>query len=299
MEDAQLFHELKGVAGIVQDGNVQVFSNEVSDECFDLFEIGSLTKTFTAALVQQEIDNSEISLNDRIDCFFNLPKIRIYPTIGELLTHHAGYKKDYFEIIPIVRCILGLDKSIVFPRWTIMKRIFLTGPGKKQYCYSNFGYAVLGLVLENIHSQSYPVILNEYLAKNGLLNTGINISDAPGFWRWSKRDAFTAAGGITSCLNDMLRYVKILMEDKSPNSELLLLKKTLDVSEENCVGLGMSWKIRSDSTAFHTGCTGRFNSYVSINTTTRTGIIVLLNSPYDKVFSAKDIGNSIETMNNR
>lgn len=59
--------------------------------------IGSLTKTFTAAMISKAVQEEKIDINATIDQYLTLPEGNDYPTIEELLTHTSGYKAYYFE----------------------------------------------------------------------------------------------------------------------------------------------------------------------------------------------------------
>ena len=56
-----------------------------------LFDIGSISKTFTAQVILKLVSEKKLSLSDSVDAFLPLPK-GDYPTIEMLLTHTAGYK---------------------------------------------------------------------------------------------------------------------------------------------------------------------------------------------------------------
>lgn len=57
------------------------------------YEIGSLTKIFTASLISSYISEDKISLNDSLDIYFQkLNKSYFYPSIDKLLSHNSGYK---------------------------------------------------------------------------------------------------------------------------------------------------------------------------------------------------------------
>lgn len=70
-----------------------------------------------------------------------------------------------------------------------------------RYKYSNFGYATLGLILEEIYSQDYVTLMDEYI-NNELHLQNTKISDEKGdlanYWEWNKNDVYLPAGGIVS-----------------------------------------------------------------------------------------------------
>ena len=62
-----------------------------------IYEIGSLTKTMTAALIEKAASEGRVSFDDTINAYLPLPEEKSYPTITELLTHTSGYSPYYFE----------------------------------------------------------------------------------------------------------------------------------------------------------------------------------------------------------
>ena len=87
--------------GIVKDGqsSYRVYGENGKELPAELhtYEIGSLTKTFTAALINKAITEGKINMDDTIDNYLSLSDDNEYPTIKELLTHTSGYKGYYFE----------------------------------------------------------------------------------------------------------------------------------------------------------------------------------------------------------
>ena len=61
------------------------------------YEIASITKTITGALIEIAVQEGKLNINDSIDKYLELPKDREYPTICDLLTHTSGYRSIYIE----------------------------------------------------------------------------------------------------------------------------------------------------------------------------------------------------------
>ena len=87
--------------GIIGDGEASytVYGEAGKELPHELhtYEIGSLTKTFTAALIQKAVDEGKIKPGDTLDKYLPLPAEISYPTILQLLTHTSGLKGYYFE----------------------------------------------------------------------------------------------------------------------------------------------------------------------------------------------------------
>lgn len=87
--------------GIIQNGKAcyTVYGKNamVLPQTEHVYEIGSLTKTFTTSLLFKAISEGKISLDNHIDKYWDLPEKVYYPTIRRLITHTSGYKGYYFE----------------------------------------------------------------------------------------------------------------------------------------------------------------------------------------------------------
>jgi CubicO group peptidase (beta-lactamase class C family) len=280
-----------GAVAIIDNNNVSIFQNSRNNE---EFEIGSLTKLFTAELVAEQIRVGNIKLDDTLDSFFYMPSNSYIPTIGDLLSHFSGYQKDYFELLPLIRCALHLDKYIINTKSVISSRIKrekLNSP-PTHFLYSNFGYAILGLVLEELSSKCYSDIISDYTLRLGLEHTRINNRPDTRLWDWKANDCFIAAGGITSTINDMAKFAHhLLLNNGVPRG----YDKLRTINDSSDIAIGMSWRIRNDNTVYHTGCTASFNSYISLDVGNQRAVVVLLNSPMNKNLSAKELGVLIES----
>ena len=128
-----------------------------------IYEIGSITKTFTTSLLFKAISEGRISLDDHIDNFLSLKKKDYYPTIRRLVTHTSGYKGYYFEK-PMISNFLrkqndfnGISENMALKR---LGKINLDDTNFS-FKYSNFGMATLGVVLEQIYDKDYAPLIND------------------------------------------------------------------------------------------------------------------------------------------
>lgn len=136
-----------------------------------VFDIGSITKQFTAAAILKLQQQGKLQLDDTLGHFFpeaGADKKTI--TLHQLLTHTSG----------IVNNLSGGDYSKV-SRNTFIKGLFrskLESPLGSAFSYSNAGYAVLGLVIERVSGQSYEQYVQQHLLQPaGLQHTGYRIPD--------------------------------------------------------------------------------------------------------------------------
>lgn len=254
------------------------------------YEIGSLTKTFTSALINKAIIEGKISIDDTIDNYLSLSKVNEYPTIKELLTHTSGYKGYYFEIPMISNFFKGRNDFYGITKEMTLEKSSSLSMDKESYSftYSNYGYAVLGLVLEAVYNTDYKILVNNF-AQNELGLADTKISDKSGdlgnYWDWKTNDAYLSAGAITSNIADMLSYAQMQLESKPYFYECHKSIKTINASTEdyrnmgiNMDEIGMSWIIDNENgVIWHNGGTGDYNSYLGFNSKTGTAVVVLSN----------------------
>ena len=133
-----------------------------------IYEVGSLTKTMTAALVNRACSEGLIDLNDTVDKYLKLTPSNSYPTIEKLLTHTSGFRGYYFEKPMISNHLNGRNDFYGVSKDMLLNRLnkLNTGNGEYGFKYSNFGYATLGLVLESVYGKDYTTLLNDFISFN-------------------------------------------------------------------------------------------------------------------------------------
>jgi CubicO group peptidase (beta-lactamase class C family) len=135
-----------------------------------VFQIGSVTKLWTATLVMQLVDEGALILDEPIRTY--LPDFRLADeeaaariTVRQLLTHTAGFEGDIFTDTGtgedcLEKYVRGLHE---------VPQLF---PPGEQFSYNNAGYCVLGRLVEVLREQSYDSCLRDHLAKPlGLTHT--------------------------------------------------------------------------------------------------------------------------------
>lgn len=280
--------------GIIENGQISytVYGEDGKELPAELhtYEIGSLTKTFTAALISRALAEGKIDLDSTIDCCLPLPGGNKYPTIQELLTHTSGYNSHYFESPMIFNFLSGRNDFYGISKEMVLEKAGNMSKDEESYpfVYSNYGYAVLGLVLEEIYGTDYTTLVNDF-AQNELGLTCTKISDKDGdlgnYWDWMDTDAYLPAGAITSNISDMLLYAQLQLEGHPYFAACHNLIKTIDASTKEYAamgiqmdGIGMSWIMDSENgILWHNGGTGNYNSYLGFCPETGTAVVVLSN----------------------
>ena len=155
--------------GIIKNGesSYKVYGENAKELPAELhtYEIGSVTKTFTAALINKAIAEGKIKLDDTIENYLPLPHGNQYPTVKELLTHTSGYKGYYFEKPMISNFFAGRNDFYGITKTMVLEKAGHLNMDKEncRFAYSNYGYAMLGLVLESVYDTDYTVLVNDFI----------------------------------------------------------------------------------------------------------------------------------------
>ena len=281
--------------GIISDGKttIKVYgenAQQLPEEIHD-YEIGSLTKTLTASLIHHAIQEDKLHLDDTIDQYLVLASTsNYYPTIKQLLTHTAGYKEFYFESPMIANFFSGKNDFYRITKEMVLERVSKTVLENKQYSfrYSNFGYAVLGLIIEKIYQEPYHTIMNQYLQdelqlKNSKLSNGSKDLDYG--LDWQKQDAYLSAGAIISNVTDMLAYTMMQLEETGRFQQCHESLQVINASSKTYKDMdiymdeiGMAWIIDTHNNfIWHNGGTKHYNSYLGFNPKNQTAVVILSN----------------------
>ncbi len=198
-----------------------------------VFNIGSLTKTFTAVLILQEVEKGNLKLSDSLIAFF--PKklcsnknVNLKITIEELLRHRSGLGEVLVDsLVNTASSNPYFSYNYNFLFNNIPKP---TSKPNTEFKYSNTNYILLGYILEVLNDMPYSAILQErifepckmtnsyaYYSKN--INNvahpildGKDLSDKT-FFKYYHSYAFSA-GGISSNTDDIFSFFKALYNFK-------------------------------------------------------------------------------------
>ena len=274
-----------------------------------IYEIGSITKTFTVSLVYKAIEEGKIKLDDSIDKYLDLPNKDYYPTVKRLITHTSGYKSHYLEKQMLSNFFHGRNHFYQIPKENLIKRVGKINLKNRDYNfnYSNFGISVIGLVLSKVYGDDYEVLINNYILNElGLDKT--RVSDRSGnmenYWDWAKNDVYISAGALTSTIDNMLKYaqLQILQEPEyfsdmhrsileANNSSVRYKKMNIHIDS-----VGAAWIIdKKNNIIWHNGGTDHFNTYLGFDKNREIAVVVLSNLPYNYRIPATVLGIKLLT----
>ena len=143
------------------------------------FRIASFTKPFTAMLILQLVQDGKLQLDGKLTQYLpEFPKEKGQNiTIHQLLTHTAGITGEsrITDLIDIEKEFYTREKLLDIIAQ--QELVFEPGEGRE---YSNFGYALLGLIIEQVTGKSYDKVLEENICNPaGMKNTLSDVTAQP------------------------------------------------------------------------------------------------------------------------
>lgn len=279
---------------IFKDKSVGYYTSEGVSEV-SRFDIGSISKTFTAQIILGLVCEGKLSLDNTADVYLPL-KHGKYPTIAQLLTHTAGYG----HLTPL---------EITLPR-LIAKRYILKNPYRgvdeaevinalsrrrqtkahNKYGYSDFAYAILAMIAEKITEKPFSELLNRLIKEEYGLKHSEAYPTAPRIdtylygkpikaWDWERENPYIAGGGVVSTLEDMVKYAKIQLESRSP--AVLASQKLYpqSFSPSGNIGTCLGWHTyKKSNQLWHVGGVGAFRASMIVNRSLGCAVVVLGNA---------------------
>jgi CubicO group peptidase (beta-lactamase class C family) len=204
-----------------------------------LFQIGSITKTFTMAAAMRLVEQGLLDLDAPIrrylpDLRMSDPDVAARVTLRQLLTHTSGLPADNFAAMGGGDAALARYVAEEVPREPLLL------PLGRYPSYSNTGLSLAGRVVEVVSGRPYETAIRELLlAPLGMEHATFFAEDAivaataaghtvldgtPYVQRpWALPRTAHAAGGIAASVRDMLRYAQLWLSDgMSPDGARLL-----------------------------------------------------------------------------
>ncbi|MCU0453545.1 MAG: beta-lactamase family protein [Bacteroidetes bacterium] len=261
-----------------------------------VFEIGSVTKTVTAAILAKLAYDGAVDLHAPIKNFLPI-KLRQSSlngkevTLLQLANHTSGLPKEPDNVSTDWAMpgspYRSYDTTKLYDY--LSRRMMLQFTPGEQRSYSNLGGGVLGHLLTRITGKSYETLLDESVCRPlGLRNTFVTIDstrirslipgrDAVGnvVPNW-ELNVLVGAGGIKSSAEDMATYLRAHLTDTT--YFYLTQQPTFTYSGHNTAGLGWAWYAAGEKRFVDaTGGTGGYSCCVIFERHTQTGIVLLTN----------------------
>jgi D-alanyl-D-alanine-carboxypeptidase/D-alanyl-D-alanine-endopeptidase len=298
------------VVGLIDEKGTRIISfgkpvidSKQSLDGNSIFEIGSVTKVFTATLLADMVERGEVSLNDPISKY--LPKTVKTPTrdgkeitLLDLATQTSGLPRLPTNFTPKDQKNPYADYT-VDQLYSFLSSYTLTRGIGEKYEYSNLGVGLLGHILALRAGMDYETLVRKRISgplkmkdtsigltpeMQARLATGHNGALKP-VANWDL-PTLAGAGALRSSVNDMLKFVAAnLGLTKSP---LLAAMQRAQQSQRETgqadLTIALNWHIlkKFDSEIiWHNGGTGGYHSFIGFDKKNRKGVVVLSNSAND------------------
>jgi serine-type D-Ala-D-Ala carboxypeptidase/endopeptidase len=263
-----------------------------------VYEIGSITKTFTATLLAREVLAGHLTLDTpvaRLLDGFRIPSRNGKEiTLGALATQHSGLPRLPANMQPAdpANPYADYDTAKLKEFLAIYE---LPRDPDATYEYSNLGFGLLGYALAQSGHVSYATMVGEGIFKPlGMTMSGLAFTDtmrahlASGHDDNGKPaknwdiDALAGAGAIRSNANDMLRYLKANMGlDPSPLAEAMKFAQEPRRDVNSNMRIGLAWITTGRGIVWHNGGTGGYRSFLGFDAGRRRGVVILCNTAVD------------------
>ncbi|MDQ2812667.1 MAG: beta-lactamase family protein [Actinomycetota bacterium] len=269
-----------------------------------LFQIGSITKIWTATMVMQLVDEGLLSLDTTVA--EALPGIRLgaadvggQVTIQHLLTHTSGIDGDIFTDT-------GRGDDCVRRYVGELARASSTFPAGTAYSYCNSAFVLLGRIIEVLDDRSWDTSLRERLIGPLALTQTVTLPEEAILHRaavghhdgrvpvqtWGLPRSVGPAGLITATASDLLTFARLHLDGGvAPHGKRLLSEDSVAAMQQPRAAIpefaspgaaiGLGWRLGSWSgrpVLGHDGDTVGQSAYLRIDPEARVAACLLTNT---------------------
>jgi CubicO group peptidase (beta-lactamase class C family) len=265
-----------------------------------IYEIGSISKTFTAILLADAVTSGKVKLDDPINKYLpdfigKLEYEGVPVTLQSLSNHSSGLPR-----LPSNLSLQGADALNPYKNYDVsslfgfLKNFKLTRKPGTEYEYSNLAVGLLGTILEKVNGKPYEELLTikignplqmndtrQFILKTDSSRVAKGYDENGNLSSQWDFKAFAGAGGIRSTVKDLLKYAaaNINTTNKNLNQAIQLTHAVTFQPATAKVALG--WHIikpGNDEVIFHNGGTGGFRTYLAVNPGKKSAVVILSNA---------------------
>ncbi|HEY2581917.1 MAG TPA: serine hydrolase domain-containing protein [Mucilaginibacter sp.] len=291
--------------GILKDGKIKIYGygetakkNGKIPNADTFFEIGSITKTFTATLLAYYVDKGLIKLTDPITKFLpdsvaGNPELKSI-TLLNLSNHTSGLARLPDNLIDHATDATNPYKDYTkVLLYQYLKTCKLESKPGEKYAYSNLAVGLLGSILESVGKKTFEQMVIDVICKPlGMYSTDqyLNPLLSPRFVQvyntygqqteaWDF-DVLAPCGALRSTVNDLLIYAKANLH---PGTDTLskAIALTHKITFNKDVKIGLAWHIITVNGVdyyFHNGGTNGSSSFLAFNSKKNIAVVVLSNA---------------------
>lgn len=264
-----------------------------------LFEIGSITKTFTATLLADAVVRGTMHLDDPVARYLSdtlrVPDYDGRPiTLYHLATHTSGLPRLPVNLIPADPANPYADYRVADLYIFLHTHYLRRAPGAA-YEYSNLGMGLLGHLLARRAGVPYEALLRDRITGPlGMNDTGITLTpdqrarlatghhDQAPVPHWDL-PTLAGAGALRASAADLVQYLRAQMGliETPLRAAIEETHRPREATPTPDTRIGLAWQITTrDSTTviWHSGGTGGFRSFAGFDPDRKRGAVVLANS---------------------
>ena len=259
------------------------------------FRLASVTKQFTAMSILLLEKRRKLSLNDSLTKYFtSFPEYGKGIRIKDLLTHSSGLL-DYEDLMPANQMIQLHDTNC-------MQLMYMTDslyfPSGTKYKYSNTGYSILSLIVEQISGQPFAQFLKENIFKKIGMKTSVAFEEGKsivanrayghsyknGAWVQTDQSMTSAVlgdGGIYTNVEEYAKWVKSLWSYRfiSPSMQKRAWSST-KLDNGTTIDYGYGWHVEDfmgNTHPYHDGSTIGFRNSAGLYPDKKLMVVILTN----------------------
>lgn len=301
--------------GVVQHGVRRIWSYGVAKDD-SIYEIGSISKTFTATILASMVAQKKVTLEEPVRDLLPAgtvakPASGAEITLLDLSDQHSGLPRLPANLKP-------KDPSNPYADYDAKALYEYIGqhgvalPANAPFVYSNLGVGLLGQALAERAKTTYSALLEQYVTGPlGMKSTGIEISPAMKARFIEGHDdsgkpargwdlgSLQGAGGIRSDAADMLTYLEAqLHPEKLTDTTLASAVPLTHVLRKDVGGgmhIGLNWfQVDATGSYWHNGATGGYSAYALFNPSADYALVVLFNRTVGEGSITDALGEHIE-----
>jgi len=270
-----------------------------------IFQIGSISKTFTGLLLAKAVQENLVSLETPIADLLAtpVPGAQNNPIrLRHLATHSSGLPRlpDNIDLSAeqMDDPYAAYDETLLLDFLANHTLANKTGVHSE---YSNLGSGLLGYLLANQAQTNYGALVDSVIADPlKLADTTQTLSPSqsqralPGHrsgdfkevpnWTF---DTLAGAGALNSTLQDMTTYIRATMTDQAPLTDAFKLAKTKQADFDGSTqGIGLGWilqDIGGRAALWHNGGTAGQRAIAGFVPETGEGVVVLANAVFSEI----------------
>lgn len=289
---------------VIKDGNIkdcQSFGyadleNKILATCETNYRLASVTKQFTAMGVLILIDQGKLAYDTKLtEVLTEFPDYGKEITVKDLLTHRSGLQ-DYSKLYPKDSEEPLVDKDVLN---LLIAQDSLLFPANSNYKYSNSGYAILTLIIEQVSGKTFKAFMeDEIFKKIGMSNSTVYVKNqaiknrAYGYkfndTIYENKDqniwsAIQGDGGVYSSVSDYVHWDRSLYDETLIKT--ILKEDAFSAWDENGKteekGYGFGWQIdirKNRKYVMHGGATTGFRNYAVRIPSEKISVVIYTNT---------------------